>query len=310
MQAVSINGYGGLDALKYGEAPQPKLNHDDVLIRVHAAAVNPVDVALRQGYMAEYITPTFPFILGCDVSGTIEAVGPDVNGFQIGDEVFARNNSGRDGSYAEYVAVSAAEVVRKPHSLDHIHAAAVPHASLTAWTALVGAGDISAGQTVLIHGAAGGVGHLAVQLAKQRGARVIGTASGYNQEFLRQLGVDEAIDYTTTRFEDVAQEVDLVVDTIGGDTQERSFSTLKPGGMLVSVVQPPSQERAEALGVRATIVGAYANPVAMAEIAALIDSGELKPHVSKVLSLSEARKAQEMLSTRHTRGKIVLQVMQ
>ena len=309
MQAVTINGYGGLDMLNCVEAPQPQLNHDDVLIRIHAAAVNPVDVALREGYMAEWVSATFPLILGCDLSGTIEAIGSDVTGFKIGDEVIARPGFNRDGSYAEFIAVPATEVVRKPKSLDHIHAAAFPHASLTAWISLISTANLSAGQTVLIHGAAGGVGHIAVQLAKLRGARVIGTASGYNQEFLHQLGVDEAIDYNTTKFEDVAQQVDVVFDTIGGDTQERSWSTLKPGGMLVSVVQPPSEERAKALGVRASLVGAFSNPAILAEVAGLIDEGKLKPYVSKVLPLCEARKAQEMIGARHTRGKIVLEVM-
>lgn len=309
MKAVSINSYGGLDVLNYSDAPFPQINHDDVLIRVHAAAVNPVDVALRQGYMAEWVSPTFPLILGCDVCGVIEAVGSGVTGYKPGDEVFARSNLSRDGTYAEYVAVPAAEVVRKPQSLDHIHAAAVPHVSLTAWQSLIGAANLSAGQTVLIHGAAGGVGHMAVQLAKWRGARVIGTASGYNQDFLRQLGADEVIDYNTTKFEDVVHQVDVVFDTIGGDTQERSWATLKPGGMLVSVVQPPSNERADALGVRASMIGAYSDPAILAEVAALVDDGKLKPHVSKVLPLSEARKAQEIISTRHTRGKVVLQVI-
>lgn len=309
MKAVFINGYGGLDALNYGERPVPQINHDDVLIRVHAASVNPVDVAVRQGYMAEYISPTFPFILGYDVSGTIKAVGPDAAGFKVGDEVFARSELNRDGSYAEFIAVPAGDVLPKPRSLDHTHAAAVPHAALTAWTVLVGAGNLSAGQTVLIHGAAGGVGHIAVQMAKARGAHVIGTASGYNRDFLLDLGVDEFVDYTNTRFEDVARDVDLVFDTVGGETQERSWSTLKPGGMLVSVVQPPSNERAEALGMRAAIVGAYPNPAAWEEITGLIDSGKLNPHVSEVLPLSEARKAQEMISARHTRGKIVFQVI-
>jgi NADPH:quinone reductase-like Zn-dependent oxidoreductase len=310
MKAVSINGYGGLDVLNYGEAPQPKLDHDDVLIRVHAAAVNPVDVALRQGYMAEWVSPTFPYILGCDVSGTIEAVGPDANGFKIGEEVFARSNISRDGSYAEYIAVDAKEVLRKPQSLDHVHAAAAPHASLTAWISLFTTAGLSAGQTVLIHGAAGGVGHMAVQLAKWRGARVIATASSYNHDFLSQLGADEIIDYNKTQFEAVAQQVDVVFDTIGGDTQERSWATLKPGGMLVSVVQPPSNERADALGVRASMVGAYPDPAILAEVVSLVNAGKLKPYVSKVFPLSEARKAQEMIGSRHTRGKIVLQVMQ
>ena len=308
MKAVSISNYGGPDVLNYGEAPQPKLSHDDVLVRVHAASINPVDVALRQGYMAEYVSPTFPLILGIDVSGVIDAAGPDVKDFKVGDEVFARLDLSRDGSYAEYVAAPAAMVVPKPRSIDHFQAAAVPHVSLTAWQAMFGAANLSAGQTILIHGAAGGVGHIAVQLAKLHGARVIGTASGYNRDFLNQLGVEEVIDYTTTRFEDQVKDVDVVFDTIGGDTQARSLATLKPGGMLVSVVQPPSEETARSYGVRATLIGAYPSTEILKEVADLIDGGKLKVHVSKVFPLNEARQAQELISTRHTRGKIVLQV--
>jgi NADPH:quinone reductase-like Zn-dependent oxidoreductase len=309
MRSVSINTYGGLDVLHYNNSPRPKPEHDDVLIRVYAAAVNPVDVAVRQGYMAEWISPTFPLILGCDVSGVIEEVGSDVKDLRVGDEVYARTDLSRDGSYAEYIAVVATNVVRKPQSLDFIHAAAVPHVSLTAWQSLFGVANLSAGQTVLIHGAAGGVGHIAVQLAKLRGARVIGTASTKNLDFLRQLGVDEVIDYTTTRFEDAAKGVDVVFDTIGDDTQQRSYATLKPGGILVSIVQPPSEATAQSYGVRVAMAGAYPDPGVLTEIAELIDAGKLKPLVSQVFPLSETRQAQELIAARHTRGKIVLQVM-
>lgn len=308
MKAVFINSYGGPDALNFAEAPRPQLNHDDILIRVHAAAVNPVDLALRQGYMAEWVSPTFPLILGCDVSGVVEAVGPDVTNFNVGDEVYARADLSRDGTFAEYSAILATNVARKPKSVDHTHAAALPHVSLTAWQALFGAANLAAEQTVLIHGAAGGVGHIAVQLAKGRGAHVIGTASTHNQGFLHQLGVDEAIDYTTTQFEDVAKQVDVVFDTVGGETQERSWGTLKPGGMLVSIVQLPSEAIAQSHGVRSSMIGAYPNAGILTEVAELVDRGKLEPHVSKVLPLSEARQAQELIGTRHTRGKIVLQV--
>ena len=309
MKSVSINNYGGLDVLHYNNSPRPKPEHDDVLIHAYAASVNPVDVAVRQGYMAEWISPTFPLILGCDVSGVIEEVGPDVTGFRVGDEVYARTDLSRDGSYAEYVAVGATNVARKPKSLDFIHAAAVPHVSLTAWQSLYGAANLSAGQTALIHAAAGGVGHIAVQLAKLRGARVIGTASTNNIDFVRQLGVDQAIDYTTTQFENLARDVDVVFDMIGGDTQQRSYGTLKPGGILVSIVQPPDEATAKSFGVRAAMAGAYPDPGILTEVAGLIDAGKIKPHVSKVFPLSEARQAQELIAARHTRGKIVLQVM-
>ena len=309
MKAVFINGYGGSDSLIYGDFPRPQIKSDDVLIRVHAAAINPVDLAVRQGYMAEYLSPTFPLILGCDVSGTITEVGSEVTNFSVGDEVYARQDLNRNGTYAEYVAISAAAVVRKPRSLDHIHAAAVPHAALTAWQSMFTAANLSAGQTVLIHGAAGGVGHIAVQLAKWRGARVIATASDYNYDFLRQLGADQVIDYNTTKFEDVVKGVDVVFDTIGGDTQARSWSTLKPGGMLVSVIQPPSEEIARSHGVKASMTGAYIDPAILDETTALIEAGTVTPTVSKVFPLSEARQAQELIGARHTRGKIVLQIV-
>jgi len=310
LKAVFINGYGGPDVLTYGDMPRPQIKHDDVLIRVHAAAINPVDLAVRQGYMAEWISPSFPLILGCDVSGTIAEVGSEVTNFGVGDEVYARQDLNRNGTYAEYVAMSAAAVVRKPRSLDHIHAAGVPHAALTAWQSMFSAANLSAGQTILIHGAAGGVGHIAVQLAKWRGARVVGTASSYNHDFLRSLGADEVIDYNITKFEDVVNGVDVVFDTIGGDTQARSWSTLKPGGMLVSVIQPPSEEIARSHGVKASMTGAYIQPAILDETTALIEAGIVKPFVSKIFPLSEVRQAQELIGVRHTRGKIVLQIVQ
>jgi NADPH:quinone reductase-like Zn-dependent oxidoreductase len=296
--------------LVYGEQPSPSIHHEDVLIRVHAAAVNPVDLAVRQGYMAEWVSPTFPYILGCDVSGVIVEIGRDVTSFTVGDEVYARLDLNRNGSYAEYVAAPAAHVVRKPRSIDHIQVAAVPHVALTAWETMFGAANLTAGQAILIHGAAGGVGHIAVQLARWRGARVIGTASGYNHDFLRQIGADEVIDYNTTRFEDVVKGVDVVLDTVGGDTQARSWSTLKPGGTLISIVQPPSDELAKSHGVKASMGGAYIDPAILNQMSALIDAGAVNPFVSKVLPLREIHQAHELIGTRHTRGKIVLQIVQ
>lgn len=230
--------------------------------------------------------------------------------FSVEDEVYSRQDLNRNGTYAEYVAISAAAVVRKPRSLDHIHAAAVPQAALTAWQSMFTAANLSAGQTILIHGAAGEVGHIAVQLAKWRGARVIGTASSYNHDFLRQLGADQVINYNTTKFEDVVTGVDVVFDAIGGDTQARSWSTLKPGGMLVSVIQPPSEEIARSYGVKASMVSAWVNPAILDETSALIEAGKVKPFVSKILPLSETRQAQDLIGARHTCGKIVLQIVQ
>jgi NADPH:quinone reductase-like Zn-dependent oxidoreductase len=309
MNAVRISTFGGLETMSYQTAPRPEAGEGQVLIRIQATSVNPVDNAIRAGYMAGYFTPNFPYTLGMDVAGTVAAVGQGVKNFSIGDAVFGRTELGRDGSYAEYVALPAEEVVAIPHSLNFIHAAALPHVSLTAWRGLVDAANLQAGQKVLIHAAAGGVGHIAVQLAKARGAYVYGTASTRNQDFLRQLGVDQPIDYTTTHFEEIARDVDVVFDSIGGETQERSWHTLKPGGIMLSIVQAPSEELAAQFDCRGIMVMGMP-PVApvLREISTLVEAGKIKPHVSEVLPLAEAAKALEMLMGGHTRGKIVLQV--
>lgn len=310
MKAVRIHSYGGSEVLTYEDAPRPVPGAGDVLIRVHATTVNPFDCATRAGYMAGFVKNTFPFILGTDVSGEIEAVGPGVTGFSKGDEVFTRVGVARDGAYAEYALAQAADVTAKPRSLDHLHAAALPHVTLTAWQALYVLADLQKGQTVLIQGAAGGVGHVAVQLAKLRGARVIGTASK-NFEALKSLGVDQAINYTTTKFEDVVHNVDVVLDTVGGEILERSFKTLKPGGILVSAAQQPSEDSAKAYGVRATMV--FSSPPigpTLVEVAKMADAGQLKPIVSIVLPLQEAQKGHQIVEGRHARGKVVLQVAQ
>jgi NADPH:quinone reductase-like Zn-dependent oxidoreductase len=260
--------------------------------------------------MGQYFNYTFPLILGTDVSGIVEEVGEGVTDIAPGDVVYTRAGIYRDGAHAEHVLALAADVVPKPASLDHIHAAALPHVTLTAWQGLIEFADLSAGQTVLIHAAAGGVGHVAVQLAKWRGAKVIGTAS-LNLPFLEELGVDQAIDYTKTAFEDVVQDADVVLDLLGGETQQRSWKVLKPGGILLSTVQPPSQEIAQSYGVRQRMIGT-APPIrkVLTEAAKMVEDGQLKPHVSAVLSLQDIQKAHEMIEGRHTRGKIVLQVIQ
>ena len=309
MKAVRIHDYGGLDVLHYEEAPRPVPAAGEVLIKVHATTINPFDCAVRAGYMGQYFNYTFPLILGTDVSGVVEEVGDGVTDVSPGDIVYTRAGIYRDGAHAEYVVAIASDVVAKPPSLDHIQAAALPHVTLTAWQGLIVFADISEGQTILIHAAAGGVGHIAVQLAKWRGAKVIGTAS-INLPFLEELGVDEPIDYTKTAFEDVAKDVDVVLDLLGGETQQRSWQTLKPGDMLISTVQPPPQETASAHGVRQHMIGT-SPPVrkVLTEASKMVESGKLKPHVSDVLPLKEIRKAHEMSESRHTRGKVVLQVV-
>ena len=308
MKAVSIQEYGSPEVLTYGDVPIPEPGADEVLIRVYAASVNRIDAAVRAGYVQGWFQHTLPLVLGWDVSGVVEAVGPAVTGYQVGDEVYGRGDVNRNGAYAEHVVMRASEIARKPTSLDHIQAAAVPHAALTAWQSLFDAGNLSDGQTVLIHAAAGGVGHLAVQLARHRGARVIGTASSQNHDFLRELGAHEVVDYNGTRFEEVAHGVDVVFDTMGGETQQRSWVTLRPAGTLVSVVQPPSEESAAAYSAQARFIGSQSSSAQLEQIAKLIDAGHVKPAVSTILPLKEARQAHILIEGMHTRGKIVLNV--
>lgn len=308
MKAARIHKYGGPEVLVYEDAPRPKPSRGEVLIRVHAAGVNPVDWKAREGYLKQR-HPSLPLILGWDVSGVVQATGAGVAGLKKGDEVYALADIARDGAYAEYIVIRESEVALKPKSIDHIHAAAIPLAALTAWQVLFDAAQLKSGQTVLIHGAAGGVGSFAVQLAKWRGAHIIGTASRVNQDFLRNLGADETIDYTGTRFEDVVHDVDVVLDALGGDTQKRSWKVLKKGGMLVSIVSRPSPEEAIAHGVLQAYVFVQPNVEQLTEIAKLVDSGKLRPVVETVLPLAEARRAHELSQTGHTRGKIVLRVI-
>jgi NADPH:quinone reductase-like Zn-dependent oxidoreductase len=312
MQAVRIHTYGSPEVLKYEEAPLPKPGPGDALVRVHAAGVNPVDWKIREGYFKGRVNHSLPLILGWDLSGVVEATGSGVEGLKKDDEVYSRPDFARDGAYAEYIAVRETEVALKPKSIDHVHAAAIPLAALTAWQSLFDSAGLSAVQKVLIHAAAGGVGSFAVQLAKWKGAYVIGTASNRNQDFVRKLGADETIDYRTTRFEDVVHDVDVVFDTIGGDTQKRSWKVLKKGAILVSIVgriDPPSAEEAAAHGVRQASVFVQPSAAQLTELAKLVDSGKLRPDVETVLRLSEARHAHELSQTGHTRGKIVLRVV-
>jgi len=308
MKAVRIHEYGGPEVLRYEDAPRPEPGPGEVLIRVHAASVNPVDWKVRAGYAKNMLKYKMPFIPGWDVSGVVETVGSGVSRLKVGDEVYSRPDISRDGTYAEYVVVKESEIALKPKSIDHVHASSIPLAALTAWQALFDGAKLSAGQTVLIHGAAGGVGTFAVQFAKMKGARVIATASKRNHDFLRSLGADELIDYNTTKFEDVVHDVDVVLDTITGETADRSYGVIKKGGVYVSILAPPSQEKAAAHGVRTHHTFVQPNVEQLNEIAKLVDSGKLKLTIEKVFPLAEARAAQELNAQGHTRGKIVLAV--
>ena len=310
MKAVRIHQYGGPEVLSFEEIQRPTPGAGELLIKVRAAAVNPGDWKVREGYLKEYFPLSLPATIGADFSGTVEATGPGVTLFKRGDEVYSYNSDlTKSGAYAEYTLANESEVALKPKSVDHVHAAAIPVGSQTAWQALFDTAKLRAGQKVLIHAAAGGVGMFAVQFAKAKGAYVIGTASGKNQAFLRELGVDEAIDYEKTRFEDAVHDVDVVFDTIGGEVQERSWKVLKKGGSLISIVAPPSAEQAAKYGVRASFyVLSRANPANLAEIASLVDSGRVKTVVDTILPLDEARRAHELSAQGHVRGKIVLKV--
>jgi NADPH:quinone reductase-like Zn-dependent oxidoreductase len=310
MKAVRIHQYGSPEVLRYEDAPRPVAGFAEVLIRVHAAGVNPIDWKIRAGYLKDVRPYTFPLILGWDVSGVVEAMGPGTGNFKIGDEVYSRPDITHNGAYAEYVTVKEAEVALKPKSYNHIQAAAIPLACLTAWQAIFDAAGLGAGQKILIHGAAGGVGGFAVQLAKWKGAYVIGSASARNQPYLRELGVDEPIDYEKDRFEDLVRGVEVVLDTIGGDTQRRSWKVLKRGGILVSIAALPPAEEAVKHGVRQAFVLMTPNSSELTEITKLADMGKLKPVVETVLPLADARRAHELSQTGHTRGKIVLHVPQ
>src|SRR5437773_10379703 len=227
MKAVQIHAFGGPEVLQYEDVPQPQPRPNEILVRVHAASVNPVDWKIREGHLSA----TLPMIMGIDFSGVVESVGNGVTKYRSGDAVFGQV-ADESGGYAEYAVAMESDVARKPEELDHIRAAALPVAGLVPWQALFDTANLTAGQTVLIHGAAGGVGSFAVQFAKWKGARVLGTASGAHVEQVRQLGADQVIDYRKTKFEEVARDVDVVLDTIGGETQERSWRVLKPGGEI------------------------------------------------------------------------------
>src|ERR1051325_2813167 len=302
-KAVRIHKFGGPKVLRYEEAPMPEPNANQILVRVSAAGVNPIDWKIREGVLGQ---DPLPQVMGSDFSGVIEACGSDVTEFHPGESVFG-TVADESGSYAEYALTTPAQITVKPEELDHVHAAALPIASMTAWQALFDKGGLQAGQKVLIHAAAGGVGGFAVQLAHWKGAYVIGTASAESHDFVKQLGADEVIDYRATRFEEVVKEVDVVLDTVGGQTQDRSWKVLKRGGILVSIVKPPPEHNTKSEGVRGVFMRSDHNRGdQLAQIGNLVVRGQVKVNVEKVLPLSEARKAQELSQSGHAHGKIVL----
>ncbi len=316
MRAMVIDHTGEADVFREdGEFPAPPRVSDEFLIRVHAAAVNPIDSKTRAGGGVSGAIPTFPWVLGNDFSGTVVASPYEHHPIKPGDEVYGMARVPRGyGTYAEYASIQMMSVSRKPTSLDHTQAAGVPLAALTAWGAVMDVGGARAGQRILIHAGAGGVGHFAVQFAAHAGAHVITTGSTRNQEFLAGLGAHEVIDYTTERFEEVIEPVDTVIDLIGNvadDTGTRSLKAMKPGGLLVNVPSfswPNFLADAAAAGMRATSYKVAPDARVLDAITALIDQGTIRVHIDRVLPLAEVAEAHRLLEHGHTRGKIVLAV--
>jgi NADPH:quinone reductase-like Zn-dependent oxidoreductase len=308
MKAIVLHEFGGPEVLKYEDVPRPEPKEDEILVRVIAAGVNPVDGMIRSGMFAKHEKTAFLMILGGDVAGVVEKVGGKITKFKAGDPVYAYLSLRRGGGYAEYAVATEKEAALKPKSITYVEAAAVPIVALTAWQALIDTAKLSAGQTVLIHGGSGGVGGFAIQIAKASGAKVIATASTPNQDLLRQLGADVAIDYTKTKFEDVAKDVDVVLDSVGKDTLARSYGVVKKGGFIVTLVAEPDKTELDRHGIRGSSLSVEPNSDELTQIGKLIDEKKIKVIVSQTFALAEATKAQEQVATGHTRGKIVLRV--
>ncbi|MGZ9812678.1 NADP-dependent oxidoreductase [Pseudoroseicyclus sp. H15] len=330
MKAVRQHEFGGPDVLRYEDAPRPEVKAGEVLVRVHAVGLNPPDWYMRDGM--KMLPPEYrpqlplPLILGTDISGVVDEVAPDVQGFTVGDEVYSmvRFPDGLADAYAEYVSVPASDLARKPAGIDHVHAAAAPMSLLTAWQFLIAQGhDVPnalqptqhepvplAGRHVLVNGAAGGVGHFAVQLAKWKGAHVTAVASGGHEAFLRDLGADAFIDYTKVTPEDVAHDVDLVVDAVGGPTTGRFLRTIKRGGALFPVfgLGASGGDEAEQRGVTVSTTQVRASGAQLNEIGPMLSDGTIRVAIDSTYSLADARKAHERAAAGHIQGKIVLAV--
>jgi NADPH:quinone reductase-like Zn-dependent oxidoreductase len=305
MKAVRIHEFGGPETLRVEDLPRPEPGAGELLVRVMAASVNPVDYKIRNGgYLP---ADQLPITLGRDVAGVVDAIGAGVADFAVGDMVYGMLDRAK-GGYSEYVTDKVGNFARKPARLDAVQAAAVPLAGLTAWQGLFDHGQLTEGQSVLIHGGAGGVGHLAVQFAAARGATVIATCSAQDMAFVKSLGATTVIDYHAERFEDHVRNVDLVYDLVAGSTQDRSWAVVKDGGAIVSTLKEPDQDKAKARNIRALHYMAQPNGGELAEIARLIDAGQVTPRVDRVFPLDAAAEAERTLETAHVSGKIVLEV--
>jgi len=306
MRAVVAHEYGAPDVLKIEQIQQPEPNDDEALVRVIASSVNPADPLTLSGKYAKEFGTHLPLIAGYDIAGVVQKTGTNVTKLKVGEAVYGYPTFG--GGWADYVAVKECEVGPKPKSLSFMEAAAVPMGALTAWQSLVDVANLQSGQTILIHGGSGGVGSFAVQIAKARGVRVIATASTANQDLLKQLGADVAVDYTKTKFEDVAKDVDAVLDPVGKDTLARSYGVVKKGGIVMSLVARPDPAELQKHGIRGAGISSHPDADDLTKIAQLIDAGKIKPIVTEVLPLTDAVKAQQQAATHHTRGKVVLRI--
>jgi NADPH:quinone reductase-like Zn-dependent oxidoreductase len=307
MRCVRIHGFGGPEVLSLEEAAAPRPAGGEVLVRVRAASVNPVDAKIRSGHYPRVQADQLPLTLGRDVAGEVVESGGGTGLPKVGTAVHAMLGWDR-GGYADYAVVKATELAPQPEGLDDAEAAAVPLAGLTAWQGLFDHGGLQAGQRVLIHGGAGGVGHFAVQFAKARGAFVATTVSGDDLAFAHELGADQAVDYEADRFEEMVEPVDVVFDLVAGETQARSWGVLKPGGILVSTLGPPDEHQAKAHGARGAGYMVQPNGQQLAEIDRLIVDGRVRPVIGAVLSLPEVAVAHERLEQHRVRGKVVLEV--
>jgi NADPH:quinone reductase-like Zn-dependent oxidoreductase len=302
---VVVHEFGGPEVMKYEDVPRPEPKEDEILVRVMAAGVNPVDAYVRQGKFSKGGLEKGPFIIGYDIAGTVEKTGASVKKSKAGDAVYSYLEG---GGYAEFALTKESETALKPRNINFVEAAAVPLAATTAWQALVDEARLGSGQSVLINGGSGGVGSFAIQIAKARGAKVIATASTEHQTLLKQLGVDQAIDYTTTKFEDVVNGVDVVFNCVRADALARSYGVLKKGGVIVSITQDPDQTECAKHSIRCSSVGAHPDAKVLEELTKLIEAGKMKPIVSQTLPLADASKAHQQIETHHTLGKIVLKV--
>lgn len=309
IQAIRVHQYGGPEQLKLEQIPCPQPQAGELLVRVHATGVLPAEWKVRQGLFKGFLPVSFPYIPGSAFSGVIEEVGPGITTFQKGQAVFGRSNN---GAYAEYTTVSAETLALKPEALSFAEAATISGGATVAWTALFENGALQVGQRVLIHGAAGGVGLFAVQFARWKGAHVIGTTGAANVDFVRSLGAETVVDYTSTPFEQVVHDVDLVLDTIGGETLQRSMNVVKRGGTLVTLLEQPPQEKAQERGIRVmknTATLPFPPSSLLQTIAQLIAEGQVRAIVGKTFPLYEARQAHELSQTGHGRGRIVLLIV-